>query len=301
MMKAHPAGQPLSAPYQALLAPLLGVELWDRPGYVPGMVQYIQGFMRQSPDQLTPEQLNAILGIFQKLIASKANDQHGMTLLCTIVEQYGGTRVTPDIANVILRVLVFRLNAARTTKFVHLMLYFFSLFVMKLGSDALVAGLDATQPGLLLNLLTHVWIPEVVSIGSSRDRKVCSLGMTALVTSPRFQTEPFAAQWAPTLNATIALLEGIKVEAAPAGDEPDDDREIAAEYNVAYSQLAWGSTDRNRDPFPSIDPKIYLATKLDEFSATRPGTLQPLVQNKLEAQAQHVLAAYLSAAGKQLR
>ncbi|XP_039293224.1 LOW QUALITY PROTEIN: exportin-2 [Nilaparvata lugens] len=74
-----------TALYPCLLSPLL----WDRPGNVRPLVRLLLAFVRKaSPNQMdTVFPLSGLLGVFQKLIASRANDHEGFYLMQCLIEQ----------------------------------------------------------------------------------------------------------------------------------------------------------------------------------------------------------------------
>ncbi|CAG8777794.1 18793_t:CDS:2, partial [Acaulospora morrowiae] len=73
--------------YKSLLPALLLPNLWESSGNVPALVRMLHAYIyRDSSGIIANKQLEPILGIFQKLIASKVNDKYGLELLCTIVQ-----------------------------------------------------------------------------------------------------------------------------------------------------------------------------------------------------------------------
>jgi exportin-2 (importin alpha re-exporter) len=70
-----------------ILPPLLSPTLWERPANVPALSRLLQAYFMKGADQVTAKgHLMPILGIFQKLIASKSNDHEGFYLLESIVQ-----------------------------------------------------------------------------------------------------------------------------------------------------------------------------------------------------------------------
>jgi exportin-2 (importin alpha re-exporter) len=56
-------------------------------GNIPALTRLLHAYIcRDASSIVINNQLEPILGIFQKLIASKANDKHGIDLLCSIVQ-----------------------------------------------------------------------------------------------------------------------------------------------------------------------------------------------------------------------
>lgn len=64
--------------FPCLLSPIL----WYRPGNVTPLIRFICAFIRQGATQIaTQNKLSAVLGVFQKMIASKCNDHEGFYLM----------------------------------------------------------------------------------------------------------------------------------------------------------------------------------------------------------------------------
>ena len=60
----------------ALFPPLLSPVLWERSGNVPALVRLLQAYLQKAHSAIvTGNHLAAILGVFQKLTASKVRAQ----------------------------------------------------------------------------------------------------------------------------------------------------------------------------------------------------------------------------------
>jgi exportin-2 (importin alpha re-exporter) len=78
---------PLPPNYMALFSPLLTPLLWERSANVPALVRLLQAYLQKAPHEIISQQkLPAVLGVFQKLIASKHTDHQGFFILNTVVE-----------------------------------------------------------------------------------------------------------------------------------------------------------------------------------------------------------------------
>ncbi|KAA8497135.1 Exportin-2 [Porphyridium purpureum] len=295
----------LPAAYGALLPPLLSPALWDRSSFIPGMVQFIQAFVRKAPDTvMANNQLPAVLGIFQKLVASKTNDQHGIGLLSTCVEVYPLDTFKVYLPDVI-KILVIRLQTAKTSRFVLKFLALLGLILMRYGVAALVACFDALQQHLFATLLQQVWLKDVPTVAFPIDRKLCSLGGAVLISSDVFTAPPYNALVGPLLNTTIALLEGIQMDALDQGSDDETDIMAAgapgggdhADNNIMFAQLAHAAKARHHDPFPDVSPRAVLVEHVSLLMTRDPDVLGKV---GVEPAAQAALASYFLAAGKTL-
>uniref|UniRef100_A0A7S2ZKS4 Importin N-terminal domain-containing protein n=1 Tax=Rhodosorus marinus TaxID=101924 RepID=A0A7S2ZKS4_9RHOD len=290
--------------FRQLAKTLLAPPLWDRSGFVPGMVKFLQGYIRLDSEYiLGSNSLNPILGVFQKLIASKANDHHGMALVRTIIETYELNTMRNYNVN-ILRILMTRLQTARTNKFVELLIIFLAAFTIRYGPDTLAEGMDELQQHLLAMVLTQVWAKACLTTpATGSSRRLLSVALTTILCTERFTTEPYAAVWADVLTANIALLEGIEVEAMDEDIDPLLEEEAAAQtgYNVAYSQLANAKEVWEKDLVRDVEPHAYLATRLSAFTASHPGVFTAVIQAKLEEKPKEALQRYLAATRSELK
>jgi exportin-2 (importin alpha re-exporter) len=69
-----------------MLPGLITPMLWERQGNIPALVRLLQAYLLKGGRQIVQaNHLNSILGIFQKLIASKTHDHEGFFLLESII------------------------------------------------------------------------------------------------------------------------------------------------------------------------------------------------------------------------
>lgn len=86
LLETHQPGE-LPESYKVLLPPLLTPTLWEMKGNVPALVRLLRAFLMRGSDVIVQEgKLGNMLGIFQFLINSKANDQFGFELLEAMIE-----------------------------------------------------------------------------------------------------------------------------------------------------------------------------------------------------------------------
>lgn len=88
LLESHPAGA-LSDYYKGLIAPILMPTLWDSRGNVPALARLLSSIIpRGASDILANNQLEPILGIFQKLISVKAHELYAFDVLESIVTSF---------------------------------------------------------------------------------------------------------------------------------------------------------------------------------------------------------------------
>ena len=287
---------PVPAAYMVVYPLLLTPTLWERQGNVPALVRLLQAFIQKAPEQVTKDdRLPSLLGVFQKLIASKTNDHEGFYLLGSLVEHVAPTALNAHLKN-ILTVLFQRLQGSKTTKYVKGLLVFFSLFAGRFGGPALVETVESIQPQMFRMVVERLYLQDVQKVSGATERKICAVGITKLLTeTPAMLVEPCSSLWTPLLQALISLFELPEDDSVPP-DEHFIDIEDTPGYQTAFSQLVYAGS-KERDPFESVVPntKAHLAQCLHKLSAQHPGQVPQLIAG-LSDEATRFLQTYLQSA-----
>jgi len=304
LLEQHDAGIPDT--YMALYPFLLTPALWDRPGNIPPLVRLLQAFVEKGSAQIIGgdgSQLTSLLGVFQKLISSKANDHQGFYLLQSLISTITLSQLTTANAKSILILLFIRLSRSKTAKFVKSFLVFINLFTVKYGGDELIGVVDSVQAGMWNMVVDRLIFLESQKVSGAIEKKICSVGMTNLLCqsqkmSPVTTSQPgyFPAQWAQTLDASIRLLQ-LPTDETDADDEHFIDVEDTPGYQAAFCQLAMAGK-KEFDPFQGTIPcaKSYLLTSLQSFSAKFPGKIMPAIQ-QMKPECQATLQEWLTTTG----
>ncbi|XP_078362373.1 exportin-2-like isoform X2 [Oculina patagonica] len=289
--------QDIPEPYMKLFPLLLSPVLWERNGNIPPLVRLLQAYIEKGSKIIIESKKEmGLLGVFQKLIASKSNDHEGFYLLGSMVEHFEPSALSKHIQSVFI-LLFQRLQSSKTTKFVKGLLVFLCLYAAKYGGTALMEIIDTIQPGLFGNIVEKILIPDVQKVSGSTEKRICAVGMTKLLAEcPKF-LDTYSNLWVPLLQALIGLFE------LPEDDSiPDDEHFIEIEdtpgYQTAYSQLAFAGK-KERDPFSGTipDAKVFLAQSLQKLSAAHPGKIDAKIKSELHADALGFLQKYLQEAG----
>ena len=279
--------------YPLLLAPVL----WEHTGNIPALVRLLQAFIEKAPSNVCEgEKLMHLLGVFQKLIASKANDHEGFHLLGSMVEHLNMDLLSTHLKSVFI-ILFRRLQNSKTTKYVKGLLVFLCLFAGTRGGSLLIQMVDSIQPKLFAMLLEKVFVTDVQKVSGFTERKICAVGITKILTeTPEMMLEPYNSLWTPLLQALIGLFE------LPEDDSiPEDEHFLEVEdtpgYQTVYSQLVMAGP-KSIDPFATTVPnaKVLLAQSLHQLSSQHPGKLRNMITSGLTSQASSFLQGYLQSA-----
>uniref|UniRef100_A0A8C9PEW2 Exportin-2 n=1 Tax=Spermophilus dauricus TaxID=99837 RepID=A0A8C9PEW2_SPEDA len=296
LLETHKNDIPSS--YMALFPHLLQPVLWERTGNIPALVRLLQAFLERGSNTIasTAADRPGLLGVFQKLIASKANDHQGFYLLNSIIEHMPPESVDQYRKQIFL-LLFQRLQNSKTTKFIKSFLVFINLYCIKYGALALQEIFDGIQPKMFGMVLEKIIIPEIQKVSGNVEKKICAVGITKLLTEcpPMMDTE-YTKLWTPLLQSLIGLFELPEDDTIP-DEEHFIDIEDTPGYQTAFSQLAFAGK-KEHDPVGQMvnNPKIHLAQSLHKLSTACPGRVPSMVSTSLNAEALQYLQGYLQAA-----
>lgn len=290
---------PVPVAYMSIYPLLLTPVLWERNGNVPALVRLLQAFIEKAPrDVVANNKMSNLLGVFQKLIASKSNDHEGFYLLGSMVEHLDATVLTPHLKDVF--VLLFqRLQSSKTTKYSRSLITFLCLFAGKQGGPCLAELVDSIQPQLFGMLVEKVIIQDLQKVSGPLERKICAIGIIKMLTeTPNMLSEAYINLWSPLLQSLIHLF-----ELPEDSSTPDDEHFIEVEdtpgYRTCYSQLMMAGA-KEHDPFGPIIPKTHLAQSLHKLSSQHPGKLPGMITTGLTPDAASFLQQYLQLANTTL-
>ncbi|XP_047141486.1 exportin-2 isoform X1 [Hydra vulgaris] len=292
-------GEGVKGPYMDLFPMLLTPVLWERQGNVPALRKLLQAYVKRGAKEIVSTgTLMPLLGVFQKLIASRTNDHEGFYILGSIVEYVPWAAMEANYKQIFM-LLFQRLQTSKTTKYVKGFLVFVSLFSGKHTSNVLQTIIDGIQPKLFGMMVEKLFVADLQKISGNIERKICAVGVTKILTEAPAMLTEYQDKWVPLLQALIGLFELPEDDTIP-DDEHFIDVEDTAGYQTAFSQLAFANK-KDQDPFQEIpDPKEYLAKQLYRLSHSQPGKISVLISKGLNPDATRFLQGYLSRAQVQL-
>jgi len=289
---------PVPGTYMNLFPHLLAPVLWERPGNIPPLVRLLQAFISKGGEKISePDELLKILGVFQKLIASKANDHQAFYLLNTMVEHVKAQAMEPYLKQ-IFNLLFQRLMRSKTVKFVRGILVFFAIYITHFSAESFQKLIDGIQPNMFGMVVQKIIISDLQKVLGHTERKLCSVGYTKLLTTcPALLDENYTSLWVPLIEAVVGLFE------LPEDDSvPDDEHFIEIEdtpgYQTAYSQLAFAGKPA-QEPVKVDNPRLYLSQSLAVLSKQMPGKI-PQMLNTMNPKAREFLQDYTRAANVQI-
>lgn len=259
---------PLSPSYMMIFPPLLNPMFWERPGNIPALTRLLVAYLSKAGQQIVAGgHLTAMLGVFQKLIASKANDTYGFMLLRGIVE-FLPLAAYQQYMPTVWQLLFTRLQGSKTPKFTRGFVLFLAFAICKIGAQAVSSSMDAVQPKIMLMILQQVWVPNLSLAGPDPDEeKIVTVAATKCLTESGdvYGTRPLWEQ----LRA--ALDEKLKGAGSARSSEDDGQEDIidAADapggYSAAYAKLANASVPERPVLAEIADPKQFAESSLASF------------------------------------
>jgi len=294
LLEYRPQAAGLGDSYTALFPPLLTPTLWERKGNVPALTRLVQAYLGKGAAELVAQNhLLGILGVFQKLISSKANEISAFDLLGSLTMYVPAEAFSARIKD-IFQIICMRLQQSKTPRLVRLVTQWFALYIGKYGSQSYLDQLNNIQPGLGLMLLMQVWVPRLqTDVPARMDAKVQVVGLTKLLCeTPALLADANCQQiWAQALAGAIKIIASSSSYLSNSTSAGDDDDEVEIGYDATFSRLHFAARLAT-DPFPEVnDAAIALAQSLHKLSASQPGKLSPLIQQGLQNDAK--LAASL--------
>ena len=286
-------------PYMALLPFLVLPALWERPGYVTPMVRLLQSFIEKAHMNIVQMgKLEAILGVFNKLNASKTNDHEAFYLLQSLLINLPEQFLT-NYWNQIFSIMFKRLTSSKTTKYIKSLLVFFSLFTCHCSAVKLIQIIENLQNGMFTMVIERLIISELQKVSGEIERKICAVGMANIIATPEVYSGKFANHWPALVECVVKLFEQPEDSGLP-NNEHFIDVESAPAFQGSSARLL-NAAKSNNDPLQGkVDnPKVFLAQQLSQLSQSQPGTMQGrLGQMPQEFQA-HIMS-YLQMAGVSL-
>jgi exportin-2 (importin alpha re-exporter) len=332
LLERSPSNFGMQTEYNELLQGFVSPVMWERKGNIPGMARLLVQYLRLSPQLILANDaffFKAILGVFQKLIASKLQDVHGFVLLEGIIT-YLEPHIFQSYLVDIFKLLFTRLQRSKTPKFIEYFLVWLCRCILKHGPTFVLEHLNSVQTkypsfhfcllvfcyssalffntrsehlsidlsiySIFLPLLTEVCLPNLNRTSGKYNRQVCALGLTKILTEwPPMLNEPYLQVWPLLLEKVIVLLEE---------DEPDknmQEQDITQPYlnfeedtNFAstYSRLVY-ATKPNDEIYKNVEPRQVLARALGPLLAQFPDKIRSLLQKLNPLYTQH-LQRYLT-------
>lgn len=275
----------LGAAYTSLFPPLLTPALWERKGNIPALTRLLQAYLKKGGKELASGgHLGGILGVFQKLLASRSSETNAFDLLSSIT-LYVPAEGLQSFLKTLFQILLTRLQQGKTARYTRLVTQYFALFIGKFGPQTFMNHMNSVQQGLGLMLTVQVWLPRLQSDLPQRlEAKIQLVGLTKLICeTPDLLKDSNGQQiWCQALACLVTLVSSPGCNFSSKSMD-DDDVEVQVGYDATYSRLHFAARAPS-DPFPEVDnPCTFLANSLHGLCSAQPGRIPALINQGLQS------------------
>ncbi|CDF89744.1 ZYBA0S05-00716g1_1 [Zygosaccharomyces bailii CLIB 213] len=279
-----------------LAQPILSPPLWEMKGNVPAVTRVLKSLIK-ADQSLFPE-LVPVLGVFQRLIASKAYDIYGFEILEVIMLYISMDRLKPFLKQIAI-LLLQRLQNSKTERYVKQLVVFLAIISIKLGPDFVVDFIDGVQTGVFSQIWSNFVLPTLPTIGNLLSRKIALVGILNVMISGQIFANKYPNLLPATLQAIVETASSHSI-ANLTNDHIDfDNVEEISTFGSSFSRLA-SVTERPFDPLTDVDLtnglKAYIATSLHKYNEASGMALFSNLASQLPQEAQVKLKDLMSVA-----
>ena len=148
LLEASPSSD-LSDYYKSIVPPILMAPLWESKGNIPALVRLLSAIMPRGAESMVQNgQIEPILGLYRKLISTKANETMGFDLIESTISSFPRSALE-DYYERIFRDMFTRLSTSKTENFSLRFIRFYHFFVAcngkNLGADYFINISDRIQ------------------------------------------------------------------------------------------------------------------------------------------------------------
>lgn len=279
-----------------LAQPLLAPSVWELKGNVPAVTRLLRAFIKTDAS-IFPD-LIPVLGVFQRLIASKAYEVHGFELLEDIMFSVNLDFLRPYMKQISV-LLLQRLKNSKTERYVKKLIVFLSLLTFRYGGDFMIQFIDEVQDGIFQQIWATFVIPTVPTIANLLDRKITIVGICKLICESSIFTNKYGqALLSATLDTTVKNIISDNIGHINADYVDLDNMEEISTFGSSFSKLA-SIGEKPNDPIPELDFtqgfKNYIAADLKKFlSSNNPSVDTNTIISQLSEESKNALKQIMS-------
>ncbi|KAF3021517.1 importin-alpha export receptor [Neopestalotiopsis sp. 37M] len=298
LLEPNPSGA-LPDHYKALIGPLILPTIWETRGNVPGAARLLAAIIPRAAEAIVAEnQLEPILGIFQKLLSGKKTEQSAFEILDAIVVSVPKP-VLEKYFVTILQLLYTKLQNNPSDSYKRSFVCFYHLVSAKteagLGADFFIAQTDAIQA----NIFTPIYLQQILPISQTLarpvDRKVAVISFAKSLGQSQAFAQRYQKGWRFTCEAMLTLLANAPTLATGGGNEAVNEADVDdIGFGMGFTPL---NTCRQpaRDEFPQVqDVPQWVKQYLTQANASSNNAIAGYVQERLTDEGKQALAVYIS-------
>ncbi|KAI1075276.1 chromosome segregation protein [Whalleya microplaca] len=297
LLELNPAGA-LPNKYQALIAPLMLPTFWESRGNIPALTRLLSAIIPRAANSIVDgNQVQPVLGIFQRLLAGKRTEQNAFDLLESIILSIGRTALDPYFQE-ILTLLFTKLQSNPSDSFKLRFVRFYHLVSAKvdsgLGTDYFISKVDLIQEKLFVQIYLTIILPTSEQLVRPIDRKLAVISFAKSMGDSQAFAQRYVKGWRFTCEAMLKMLMNPPKVTTGTGDD------VINEADVDDIGFGLGFTPLNtckrstRDDFPEVvDIKIWVRDYLTDANTRHNGAIAAFMQERLSDEGKQALAMYV--------
>ena len=296
LLEANPSAN-LSDYYKNLIQPILAAQLWETRGNTPALSRLLCALITRGSDTIVANnQLESVLGLFQRLISSKASESYGFDVLETLILHVPAANLQ-QYWSTIFQLLFTRLSTSRTenlalrfTRLYHLMA---SRTEQGLGADVVCQIAEGVQQNSFTPLYLQIILPESQKLTRPVDRKTAIVSFTKTLAESQAFAERYAKGWGFTAEALLKLMTSAPTVSRDADEAIVEQDTEDVSFGVGFTAL---TTIRRPavDPWPEVtDVRAWVREYLNSAASRNPKIGQ-FVQERLSEQVRGGFAALMA-------
>ncbi|PHH89256.1 hypothetical protein CDD83_6391 [Cordyceps sp. RAO-2017] len=242
--------------FKALLEPLLAAPLWETRGNVPACTRLLSAVIPKASKILVAEnQLEPVLGIFQKLLSGKKSELHAFDILDAIVYSFEPTTMDKYFGTII-QLLYTKLQGSPSDSLKLRFARFYHLVGAQLeagyGADYFIKQSNQVDERAFAQVYPPFVLAETEKLAKPVDRKTAVVSLTKTLCDSQVFAQKFMKGWANSCRILLSLL------ANPPAVSAGLDSEIITEASVDDIGFGLTFTPLNtcrpvaRDDFPDV-------------------------------------------------
>lgn len=234
-------GHVLSEPYKQLLVPCLQAVLWQRKGNVPALTELMAAYIHKgSAYILETQQLMPLLGVWQKLINSKNQEQFAFTLLDALITSTPLNGLAPQLP-AIMHMTLGKVHSSRALRIARMFVHSSALMCGVHGPGVYEQVLDSFGAGTFYQVLEAVIAATANRILRADSRREAAIGLVRILSETQALLADASkhALWTKVLSVVVELISG--------GPPPDPSLSGKAAVAAAAANAAGGGNAHAAD------------------------------------------------------
>ncbi|KJZ80577.1 hypothetical protein HIM_00427 [Hirsutella minnesotensis 3608] len=284
--------------FKALLGPLLAAPLWETRGNVPACTRLLSAVIPKASKVIVAEnQLEPVLGIFQKLLSGKKSELQAFDILDAIILSFEPATMDKYFGTII-QLLYTKLQASPSDSFKLRFARFYHLASAKLeagyGADYFIKQSDQVDERAFTRVYPAFVLAETEKLAKPVDRKTAVVSLAKTLCDSRAFAQKFMKGWANSCRILLSLL------ANPPAVSAGLDNEIITEASVDDIGFGLTFTALNtckplaRDDFPEIlDVTKWVKEYMAGANGRHGGAIEGFITQRLPPEQQEAIAQYI--------